>query len=239
MKKILSMILVLVMVFACVGCTGESADDNKELNQKTLKGTWEVSINMQEILGAVDGTGMFGDLDAEYMKEFQTDAVLTAYLVLDGEETLVTMVNADDFIDAAKRLINDLFDFLKDGAIYDMMAEEGVDEETFNEMLSESGMTVNDYIDAMKEMFNGMLTKDVLLSGGDNEVKGDYLVMNTATYKLDGNKIYLSEDQYVEVTYDGADMTIVKVEAGEDETLAGIENVLPLTVKRISDKVNY
>ena len=238
MKKILSMMLALIMVFACVGCTGKTAD-SKELSQKTLKGTWEISINMQEILGSIDETGMMGDMDAAYMEDFRTDAVLTAYMVFDGKETVETMVNADDFIDVAKRLINDLFDFLKDGAIYDMMAEEGVDEETFNEMLGAEDMTVDDYIDAMKGMFDAMLTKEVLLEGGDNKVKGDYLVMNTGAYELDGNKIYLSDDGYVEVTYDGTDMTIVKIEVAEEEDLAGIENILPLTVKRVSDKVNY
>lgn len=238
MKKILSMVLAVVLVFACVGCAGKTAE-SKELTPEKLKGTWEVTFNMQEMMDAMGETGIVGDANAEYMKDFKTEAVLKAYLVFDGAETVEVMVDVDEFLTATKSLIGDMFDFLKNGAIYDMMADEGMDEETFNEMLSESGMDVASYIDAMKAMFEGMLTKEALIESEDYEVKGNYLVMNTTTYKLDGTKLYIDEDKYVEVTYNGIDMIFVKLEAGEDEDLASIENVLPLTVKRVSDKVSY
>ena len=155
MKKLLS--LVLVVLFACtalVAC-GESETAPAELNADTIIGTWKYEVDAKEILGA--------DIDAKFSG--------TVEYKKDG--TCVVSMNVEDMI---KGLDMDA-----------IAAMSGVDKDTLEASMEMLGMSLNDY-------------KDVILESAEKSLEAmgdmkDGVLTKNLYYKLEGNKIYESEDE--------------------------------------------
>lgn len=241
MKKILSLLIVLLMVFSLAACgdKGSGNDTGVAMTQDKLKGTWTVDLDMNKFMMATGQASMVGDLNAEYLKDFATDAKLTMYLVFDGNDTMQPMIHADGYVQTTKEFLEDIFEYLKGGVIYDLMEAQGTDRETFDAYLLANDLTADDYIDAMKALILGAMTKDAVLSSIDGEVKGDYLVLDESYYKLEDNKIYTVSDACMEIYYNGTDVTIKAIEQPDENMTELVQSIVPLTMKRVSDQVEY
>ena len=153
------------------------------LTEELLLGKWDVIMKAtDEMLGAEDlpvfMQGMDLELSVKAVYEFKEGGVLEASIHKDDVEALF-----DDLFD-------DLEDHLKDGAIYDIYAEQGMSKESLNEMLEQANMTIDDLVDQIMVMVEPML--DEAMESFPADAEG--YMREEGTYALNGNILTITQE---------------------------------------------
>ena len=231
MKKLLSLILVLALGVCLVAC---GASNN--ITEEKLKGTWSFDLGlatMMELSGDSLGAAMgMGDI-TPYLDAIPDDLALTVYMVFDGEGNLSAMLKKQEINDFYAGVINAI---LTEDTMYAIFEAQGMDKETVDATLSAQGITLSALISTTKLQLSGMDFTGAMTNVSSTIVKGDYLVMSEVdSYTIDGSKV-ITEDTVFE--YDGTNLMINEINS-DNENTAVFKQMLPLTVKKVNDKIDY
>lgn len=237
MKKLLSIVLALALVLSLAACggAGMGGADNT-LTEEKLKGTWSLELNiaaMTELVGESLGATMgLGDI-TPYLDAIPDDLALSVYIVFDGEGTLSAMIKKQEINDFYTGMINAI---LTEDTMYAIFKAQGMDKATVDAALEAQGMSLSTLIAATKLQLSGMDFTETMSGASGTIVKGDYFVMEaTESYTIEGNKV-IAEDTALE--YDGTNLLLTEVES-ENENVVAFSKLLPLTVKKVNNKIDY
>ena len=237
MKKLLSIILALALVLSLAACGGaglSSADNN--LTEEKLKGTWCLELDitaMSEIVGDSLGATMGMSDITPYLDAIPDDLSLSVYMVFDGEGTLSAMLKKQEINDFYTGMINAL---MTEDTMYAIFEAQGMDKETVDAALAAQGMSLSTLIAATKLQLSSTDFAETMAGASGTIAKGDYFVMEaTESYTIEGNKV-IAEDTVLE--YDGTNLLLTEVES-ENENIVAFSKLLPLAVKKVSDKTEY
>lgn len=211
MKKILALLLALLMVFALCACgnndgnsdkdnddkdivqNDDKKEDEDEDEEETIVGKWTGEIDLAVILSEVPE---FEDLDKE-MRELVMPDDIGIKITFKFEEDGTASVSAD-----AKSALEDYVDQVTDNFVdyvEEMLEAEGVSKKDFEDAY---GMSLEDYASQM--MDEGF---EEALEEAEDKMAFD----SEGEYKLDGNKLYFSEDgefeDYFKIDLDGDKLT--------------------------------
>lgn len=230
MKKLLALILALLIISTVfVGCGAKSDDKANNSSQ-----TEQIILTNENIAGdwimEMDINKYFKTTEKSSLVNSQTqDATASALSVLemfkgmdlsplkvkvtfktDGE----IKIDANSFVDAFCNLIDDMLDWMaKDDNLYTFLeSSQELTREQIDQMFQQSGITKQQYIDAIKTQFDAV--KDTMSeSVGQLEES-----MGTIKYLVDGNKIYTwdatatqQEGSAFSYEYDGKAITVTEI----------------------------
>jgi len=236
MKKLLSIVLALALVLSLAACGGAglgSADNN--LTEEKLKGTWVMEMNIAKLMDAVGDTAFsamgLGDMTG-FLGAIPDDMVLCAYMVFDGAGNSTALISKDDFNEFYTDLLNAI---LTEETMYAIYEAQGMDKATVDAALAAQGTSISSIIAMTKIQMSSMDMADTLIQSGGAVEKGDYIAMSGSTkYTIEGNTVVMDGSELV---YDGTNLTITELSGTGD--MANLSALLPLTIKRVSDKTEY
>ncbi len=202
MKKVLSAVLAVIMVFAMTAMLAGCGDDSK-----SLVGTWEATVDIADavnagISGEDEELGKYLKLDKfEMVMRFTFNEDGTFVMEGDAESMMKSMEGARDVFEQGMR------EYLKA-----MFQAQGVDME-LDEALKAAGIDLNALID---EMMASMDTEELakeMRTEGQYKVKGDKL------YTYDG---VMDKDVYDTFTLEGDKLTLLESHGQTEDALEGL-----------------
>lgn len=220
-KRILALLLALCMVFALCACDsgdkGKDKDDDDEeelTDAELIVGTWEATINMNDVLELM---GESEDLEAlaAYFDFSRIDVGVTFEFDKKGGYEFSFTVD-----------VNDMQSMLRDGMekmLEDMLVGSGY---TVDDLAAEEGMTRDEYLDAlMDESFDADEFTDIIEEANQS---GSYEIKDGKIYYWqDGEE--LDEGNYLKYSLDEDDLTIkAEYVDGEDSDAP----IYPLDLER-------
>lgn len=238
MKKLLSVVLAIVLVLSLAACGagGGSTPADTNLTQDKLKGTWSLTLNIADLMD-VAGDALAGAMGMEGMSAFfdsiPDTMTFTALMVFDGEGNCSSMISKSDFNKFYQDVMNAI---LTEETMYAIYAAQGMDKATVDAALAAQGTSISAIINMTKLQMSSMNIADTLVQSGSAVAKGDYLVMGeTSKYTIEGNTVVMDGTK---LEYDGTNLVMKEV-SSEDGDTPDLSGLLPLTIKRVSDKVDY
>ena len=236
MKKLLSVVLAIVLVLSLAACGAGNSPAGTNLTQDKLKGTWSMTLNISDLMD-VAGDALAGTMGMEGMSAFfdsiPDSLTLTALMVFDGEGNCSSMISKSDFNKFYQDVMNAI---LTEETMYAIYAAQGMDKATVDAALAAQGTSISAVINMTKLQMSSMNIADTLVQSGGAVAKGDYLCMSQESeYTIDGNTVVMDGTK---LEYDGTNLVMKEV-SSEDGDTPDLSGLLPLTIKRVSDKVDY
>ena len=211
MKKLLSVVLALILVLSACVLAGCGAD--------SVVGKWQCTVDItdaiKEGLKAEEGSDL-----ADTLKGAKLEAIFNFEFKENGEFSMI--LDEDAFIESFNGLRDVLADYLK-GFLSTMLGETGL---SIEEALEQQGYTFDEFVD------------ETLESAVDTMKESMEDVSKSGRYKVDGNKLYLAEDdddfdddEYVEFEFVDGNLKFNKI-VSDDDDLESMEETLPWTLIR-------
>lgn len=206
MAKLLSVMLVLVMLLALTGCSGD---------QEKLVGTWEAELDMASVFNESMG-------DAEEAEFLAVDSFSFKMVLTFTEEDTYTMsADEDSVVAAMEGLKEDLKAGMEEYLVH-VMAQEGLVMD-IDEIMEMMGLSMDELIDSVvtQELIDEMVS--VMVTEGKYRAEDGKLYLSDSvdtvvdmttyeTYTLEGDTLTLvsttETDEYSEYLYP---MTFTKV----------------------------
>ncbi len=201
MKKLLSLLLVLVLTlslaFMATACSSSDDDDDDDddkpsVSQKkddddededevTIEGKWEAELDLADFINEM----MEDEMGVELDKKFKNLNV-TVVMEFDKDEVELSM-EATGIEKAIKKQMPDVLT-----AVLETMLEEQDLDMTLDELLESQGTSIDELVEESLEDMDF------------DDLEGSLDEFETSSYELDGDKLYLfddekDEDDYVEI----------------------------------------
>ena len=204
MKKIISLLLVLVLAFSFVSCLNEGTSDDD--NETTKKKTEDVVISRGTIVGTKYKNDCMGlEFTRPSSWVYATDEEIALAIGVGAE-----MLGSDKFQDALNNST----------AIYDMMVIDKltnaniiVGYENLKRSLS-SNITEEQYIEMVKKQFSGVTSITVTFPSGTSKVKLGETTFTRVVCKTTANGVTITQVYYVHKIGHYMGMIIVSIPSG-------------------------
>ncbi len=175
---------------------------SQKLKKDALVGDWCFSLPATQIM------------PLDYA--FESDAEISLVMRFGTDDTVHILCTTDDYTSAYGVMLEDYFEYLRDGGIYDVYEKDkGYSKEQVDDMLDGYGMSIDVFVDAVADQIraedpleNVSLTDDGFLILTD--------LSKPTTYSLDGNKLCFVPDNDIRretyFTFEYVDNTITVLE---------------------------
>lgn len=174
----------------------------QKLKKDALVGDWSFSLPATQIM------------PMDYA--FESNAELSLIMRFGADDTVHILCTTDDYTSAYGVMLEDYFEYLRDGGIYDVYEKDkGYSKEQVDEMLDGYGMSIEVFVDAVADTIR---EEDPLANVSRTD--DGFLILTDAskptTYSLDENKLCFVPDNDIRretyFTFEYVDNTITVLE---------------------------
>lgn len=221
--KLIALVLVLVLVLSLAACkkSGDKSGEEavKAPSEPTVVGKWKGNVSMDVAFEA-----------AAQQNAASKDSIEQAKTLLgEGAEFIMYIELTEDgkaVMSADKESVQKLMDTMVNNIPTVLPQLFGMSAEEFNQQLEAQGMTMDQFVDMMKEQMN-----PEELMGQMEDEKG--------IYKLEGDKLFFAEEgkefdenNYAVVSYTTTTLTITDIKGADNDAMKYIEYMIPWTLNR-------
>lgn len=207
-------IFVIAIICFAIGITNSSSDKkdygvgssttavkNTSIEKEELVGTWKATMKTEDMLRIMDfnaDKAQQAEAMIKILKNITADLEVPIYYCFEEDGSVAQVIKKNEWIPAMKKLVFDMLDYMKNGGFYEMMeATTGNTKEEIEKQLSSIHMTVDQYVDRMKSIYESMSQEqwETAISRFENyKVDGYYLLdSDVDTYELTKNEIIFSK----------------------------------------------